>query len=591
MMDILVVSLILLVAVFLLVTEKIPIDLTAIGIIAVLMVSGILTPREALDGFANPAVITVGAMFIISRGMVRTGALEFLGKKIIAYSKGSPKRIMIIALVLVAVPSAFINNTPIVVVFIGILMSVCCEYGFSPSKVMIPVSYASILAGTCTLIGTSTNLLVSELSFEHGFDTIGMFELSPVGIPIALAGIVFLYFAAPHIMPGHTAPVCEIEDSEEKKYLAELSVPEGSKMIGQDPMTFFREKYATLDVFEVIRGPHIYHPESEKVHMEENDLLFVKASANDLFAILNDKLGTLPSGDEDFDFKTHGGSLVVELIVPPQSKVIGARIAESPILFDPDIKVIAVKRRRTHYSQQKLRRLHLKVGDILLVHCPKDHLDQIRGENDFIIVEEVHQKLVFKRKAPVAITIFIGMIAACTLGIADIMVSAVSAVFLMLLTGCLQMQGAYRSVDARVLLMVVGTLALGTAMQKTGAAGFYAEHFLALFQGSSPALVLSAFILLTSISTQVLSNNATAVLLTPIGIALALSLGVSPKPFIVGVCFGASACYATPIGYQTNLLVYGPGGYRFADYVKLGLPLSLIVWMMSSFMIPRLWPF
>lgn len=362
-------------------------------------------------------------------------------------------------------------------------------------------------------------------------------------------------------------------------------------MIGQDPMTLFLEKYPTLDVFEVIRGPHIYFPESEKVQMEKDDLLFVKASANDLFAILNDKLGTLPSGDEDFGFKAHGGSLVVELIVPPQSSVLGTRIAESNILLDPDIKVIAVKRRRTHYSQQKLRLLKLMVGDVLLVHCPKDHLDQIRGENDFIIVEDIHQKLVFKKKAPVALAIFIGMIASFTLGLADIMVCAVSAVFLMLLTGCLQMQGAYRSVDARVLLMVVGTLALGAAMQKTGAAKFYAENFLALFQGLSPTLVLSAFILLTSISTHVLSNNATAVLLTPIGIAVALSLGVNPKPFIVGVCFGASACFATPIGYQTNLLVYGPGGYRFADYVKLGLPLSLIVCVMSSFMIPRLWPF
>ena len=590
-MSIWIVSLILVVTIFLLITEKIPIDLTALGIIAVLMVTGILTAKEALEGFANPAVITVGAMFIISRGMMRTGALEFIGKQIIAYTKGSPKRIMIIALVLVAVSSAFINNTPIVVVFIGILMSVCCEYGLSPSKLMIPISYASILAGTCTLIGTSTNLLVSELSFENGFDAIGMFELSPVGIPIALVGIVFLYFAAPLIMPGHKAPVCEIEDSEERKYLAELSVPEASKMVGQDPMTFFREKYPTVDIFEVIRGPHIYFPESEKVQIEKDDLLFVKASANDLFAILNDKLGTLPSGDEDFGFKAHGGSLIVELIVPPQSSVIGTRIAESHILLDPDIKVIAVKRRRTHYSQQKLRLLRLTVGDILLVHCPKDHLDQIRGENDFIIVEDIHQKLVFKKKAPVALAIFIGMIASFTLGLADIMVCAVSAVFLMLLTGCLQMQGAYRSVDARVLLMVVGTLALGAAMQKTGAAQFYAEGFLALFQGLSPTLVLSAFILLTSISTQVLSNNATAVLLTPIGIAVALSLGVNPKPFIVGVCFGASACYATPIGYQTNLLVYGPGGYRFSDYIKLGLPLSLIVCLMSSFMIPRWWPF
>jgi di/tricarboxylate transporter len=393
-------------------------------------------------------------------------------------------------------------------------------------------------------------------------------------------------------MPGHKAPICELTDSEDKRYLAELVVTEDSKLLGQEPVGFFSQNYPSFDIFEVIRGPFIHLPETERLDIAKGDLLFVKASANDLIAVLKDKLFELPFGDkEELDFKAHGGSLIVELIIPPQSGLLGAKLLKSDLLLDPDIQIIAVKRRRVHYSRQKLRDLRLTVGDILLVHCPKDHLDQFRGGNDFIIVEDIHHQILDTKKGPLAMGIFIGMVLAATLGLANIMVCAISAAFLMLLSGCLPMQDGYRSVDVRVLLMIVGTLALGTAMEETGAAKAYAEGFLALFQGQSPALILSAFILLTSLCTQVLSNNATAVLLTPIAISTALSLGVNPKPFIIGICYGASACYATPIGYQTNLFVYGPGGYRFADYLKLGLPLSLFVWLMSSLLVPVIWPF
>jgi di/tricarboxylate transporter len=590
-MTIWIVSLILVLAIILLITEKIPIDLTALGIIVALLATGVLSAQEAVIGFANPAVITVGAMFMISRALMRTGALGFVGEKMIAYSKGNSRRVMIMSLSMVAVASAFINNTPVVVLFISILMSVCCEYGLSPSRFMIPVSYASILAGTCTLIGTSTNILVSDLSFSNGYGAIGMFELASLGMPIAVLGVIFLYFAAPNIMPGHMAPVCELRDSEDRRYLAELSVPEGSHSIGKRPADLFAEKYPTMEVFEVIRDPNILFPEAESARLAPGDILLVKASANDLIATLDAKLLQLPLGDKALDFSAHGGSLLVELIIPPQSGLVGSRLMGSPLQLDPDIKIIAVKRRRTHYSKQKLRQLRITVGDILLVHCPKDHLEQFRGGNDFIVVEDVQHQIINKKKAPLALAIFIGMVVSATAGLADIMICAVAAVFLMLLGGCLQLREAYRSVDVRVLLTIVGTLALGLAMHKTGTAKLYAEGFLSLFHGQNPTLILSAFILITSLSSQALSNNATAVLLIPIGISTALSLGVNPKPFIIAICFGASACYATPIGYQTNLLVYGPGGYRFSDYMKLGIPLTLLVWLMGSWFIPKLWPF
>jgi Na+/H+ antiporter NhaD/arsenite permease-like protein len=262
-MEIWIVTIILCLTLVLLITEQIPIDLTAMGIMVALLATGILSAQEAVNGFANPAVVTIGAMFVISRALMRTGALGFVGERIIAFSKGNAHRIMTMSLLVVAFASAFINNTPVVVLYISILMTVCCEYGLSPSKFMIPISYASILAGTCTLIGTSTNILVSDLSFANGYGAIAMFELASLGVPIALLGLGFLYFTAPRVMPSHMAPICELRDSEDRKYLAELLVPKESRLIGHRPMAFLADGYPSLEVFEVVREPYILFPEGD----------------------------------------------------------------------------------------------------------------------------------------------------------------------------------------------------------------------------------------------------------------------------------------------------------------------------------------
>ena len=591
-MSIWIVSLILVVTLYLLITEKIPVDMTAIGIIVVLMVSQILTPLEAVLGFANPAVITVAAMLMISQGMIRTGAVGFIGQKVIKYSKGNPKLSLLVTLLIVAAASAFINNTPVVVLFIPIILNLSCEYNLSPSKFLIPVSYASILAGTCTLIGTSTNIIVSDLSVIQGYGGIGMFELSSLGIPIAVIGLAFLYVCSPILMPGHTTPTCEMEDREDKRYLAELSVPQNSPMVGQDSALFFTKKYPTLELFEIVRGPRIIPLSDDSLPIVSHDLMLVKGSASDLIAMLNDNVVELPHADEDLNFSAADqNTLIVELIIPPQSSLIGERLLDTHLQGDPNAHIIAIKRRRLHYSAQKIRSVRLRVGDIILARCSINTLEQIRTGADFIIIEDVHHEIIHKRKARWAILIFTGLITAATSGLADIMVCAVTGVFLMVLTGCLNLRDAYRAIRGDVLLLIVGTIALGAAMEKTGSTRFYAEWFLSPFKDTSPGVVLAGIIVLTSISTQLLSNNATAVLILPIAIATALKLGVNPKPFIVAVCFGASACFASPIGYQTNLLVYGPGNYRFSDYLKLGIPLNILVIVMGSLLIPVFWTF
>ena len=590
-MGIWLVTLILVVAMLLLITEKLPVDLTSIGIIVVLAVSGILAPAEAIAGFANPAVITVGAMFLISKGMIRTGAVAFISQKVIEFSRGKPSLAIFFILVIVGAASAFINNTPVVVLFIPIILGLSCELDFSPSRFLIPVSYASILAGTCTLIGTSTNIIISDLSAAHGFGSLGMFELTPLGLPIALLGIFFLILAAPKLMPNVQNSVCELKDAEHRRYLAEFHIPRESPLIGEDPAAFFGEKYPAMKVLELIRYSHVFYPDRDAVKIAPDDLLLVKGSANDLVEILHDDVVDLPMAQEDINFAAEQKeSLIVELIIPPQSRLLGERLVSSRLRRDPDIHIIAIKRRELHYAEPKVKDVRLKIGDILLVRLPQSSLDRLRGETDFIIVEDVHYEIVHKRLARRAFLIFGAMIVAASTGMADILICALAAAFLMVLTGCLQLRDAYRAIEGRVLLIIIATIALSAALEKTGASEFYARTFLSLFSGTRPVLVLSGLILLTSISTHLLSNNATAILLLPIAISAAQGLGVDPKPFIIAVCFGASACFATPIGYQTNLLVYGPGGYRFSDYLKLGMPLNLLVWVMGSLFIPLIWP-
>ena len=591
-MDIWIISSILLLTLYLLITEKISIDLTAICIIVLLVVSGILTPKEAVMGFANPAVITVGAMFVVSKGMMRTGGIEFIGRRIITLGRKNLNMALAVILCTVAVASSFINNTPVVILFIPVVMSLCCDLGLSPSKFLIPVSYASILAGTCTLIGTSTNIIVSDLSNDLGYGPISMFELAIIGVPIAVVGILFLLIAAPRILPSLANPICQLQDSEHRKYLAELRIPKDSKLIGADPYLFFQENFADIDVIELVSQSHIYHPSRDKRVMSEGDILLVKGSLNDLVAILQEQEAHLPWGDTGLTMGAQKDApIVVELIIAPNSSLLGRQLSDTELARDPEVNIIAVKRTNLHLSEKQIHDVRLKVGDILLIWCQGSKLQSIRTKMDYVVIEDVYEEIVHKRKATWAVINFIGMIGTATLGLADIMTCALTAAFLMIVTGCIQMRDAYRALQGDVLLLIAGTIALGSAMQKTGASQFYAEAFLSLFATLSPTMILGAMILLTSISTQILSNNATAVLLLPIAVSTALGIGVDPKPFIIGICFGASACFATPVGYQTNLMVFGPGGYSFKDYLRLGIPLSIFVILAATLLIPFIWPF
>ncbi|MCJ8499133.1 SLC13 family permease [Desulfatitalea alkaliphila] len=589
-MEIVIVSLILLATIFLLISERLPVDLTAIGIMVALMLSGILTPPEAVAGFANPAVITVGAMFLLSQGMVRTGVVGLIARRVMDLTRGRAWLALLVVLAIVGLASAFINNTPVVVLFIPVIISMGCRLGVSPSKYLIPISYVSILAGTCTLIGTSTNIIISDLSARSGYGALGMFELAWVGLPLALVGFAFIMVAGPRWLPDLDHPTCELDGQRKRRYLAELIVPRGSALVGLDPCADLPTRYPGLEVVELIRYSHIFHPCRDAVAIAPDDLLLVKGSPNDLTHILQGKDVDLPLSEKGIDFRKPDEAFVVELIIPPQSSLLGWRLRETYLEREEDLHVVAVERSGLHYTERKIKDIRLRIGDILLVWCRADRMEKFRGRSDWIVVEDVHDEIVFQRKAPLAGLIFAAMVAAAATGLADIMVCALTAVFLMLVTGCLPLKEAYRALQSNVLMLIAGTIALGRAMEQTGASQYYADLYLGLFQGWPPVMIMAGFLLLTSISTQVLSNNATAVLLLPIAVSTALGLGVNPKPFIIAVCFGASACFATPIGYQTNLMVYGPGGYKFSDYLKLGIPLNFMVLVGGTLLIPVFWP-
>jgi di/tricarboxylate transporter len=591
-MEIILVSGILIAALSLLITEKIAVDKTAIGIMVALAITGILSPGETISGFANPAVITVGAMFLLSHGLIRTGAVGFISERILHFSKGSKTRAVILILTSVALASAFINNTPVVVLFIPIVMGLSCECDFSPSKLLIPLSYVSILAGTCTLIGTSTNIIVSDLSTQFGFEPLSMFELSRVGIPIAGIGMVFLFFVSPRILPGRTAPVCELDENKSNRYIAELIVSENSPLIGQERIMEHAAEHLGLSVIEVFRNGNIFDPARTPVPIKQEDILLVKGSAEDIVSCLKKQILELAHGEEGISFgQGLKDDLIVELIVPPMSGLLREKLLSTELQNDPEIKIIAIRTRRHHYSYRKIKTVKLKVGDTILVRCPREKISKIRNSNEFIVIEDIHHSMIDTEKARMAALIFVSVVLGASSGLADILTCSLTGVFLMTLTHCLSLKDAYRSLESEVLLLIVGTIALGVAMQKTGATQLYADAFLSLFDGKSPHVVLLGIILLSSLCTHILSNNATAVLLLPIAVTTAASLGADPRPFIIGICFGASACFATPIGYQTNLLVYGPGRYRFSDYMKLGLPLNIMVIVLSTFLIPFFWPF
>ncbi len=579
----------LVISITLLVTEMLTIDMVGIGIILVLASFGVLSPHEAVAGFSSRAVITVGALFIVGEGILRTGAVGFIARRLVDSSGGSSKSILALTVVFVGIVSAFLNNTPVVIVFIPLLLGVASEHNIFPSKILIPLSYASILGGSCTLIGTSTNILVSTAAESHGLPPIGMFELSGVGIVLFIVGGLYIVTIGQRLLPQHHTLTTDAPGGKLREFVTEVEVLRGSKLVGKNIEREFAE--AGLRPLAVVRGEQMHWPPFGDIRILMNDVLILQGTVNEIAGLeVEEKVRVLPDCiDDTLRFEPKSMSFV-ELVVPPGSDASGRQIVELGLRRRARIVPVAVMRRGRHI-RGKISQLALRPGDVLLAFGEDEGVAEIARSGEFLLMEGIHESFINRKKAPIALSILGFVMLGLSSGFVSMEVAALCGAFFMILTGCLRPKQAYDAINWPILLLVAGTLALGQALESTGAAALIAKPLVTIGQSFGPWVALSALYLATSILTAVLSNNATAVLLVPIALSIAETLGVNSRPFIITVAFAASAAFATPLGYQTNLLVYGPGGYRFGDFFRVGAPLTLLLWIVASVLIPIVWKF
>ena len=579
----------LIVSFLLLVFEVLSIDIVGIGIILVLSIAGILSPGEAISGFSSRAVVTVGSLFIVGEGILRTGAVGFVTRKIIDLSGGNARMTLLLVILSVGTVSAFLNNTPVVIVFIPILLGIATEQHILPSKLLIPLSYASILGGSCTLIGTSTTILVSTLAEDHGYPAIGMFELTPVGIILFLIGGLYILFLGHRLLPEHRSITAQSHGSGVREFVTEIEILWGSEAAGKSVQEVFGQKGPT--VLSLVRGEEMIWPPFKDVVVSEGDLYLLQGNINDIATVERREGIRIFPGLLDGRFRFEPKSMTfVELVIPPDSSCISRRVRDLGLRRRVDLVPIAIMRGGRHI-RKKISELVIRPGDVILAFGNKESIQEIGDTRDFLLMEGIHETFINRKRAPIAVSILLLVMIALSSGFVPMEVASLGGAFLMILTGCLTPGQAYRSVNWPILILVAGMLSLGQALEITGTAGRIAEPLVWVGTTWGPWVALGALYLATSIITALLSNNATAVFLVPIAISLATSLDVSPRPFLIAVAFAASASFATPLGYQTNLLVYGPGGYSFRDYFKIGAPLTLLLWIIASLMIPTVWSF
>lgn len=580
---------ILLVTVILFVTDRVRPDIVGLLIISVLGLCGILKPKELLEGFSNQALVTIAAMFVLSAALMRSGLVAALSGKLTELSKGSPLRFLAFALVAVCLMSAFINNTPVVVVFIPAVLTVCNRLGQSPSKFLMPISFASMLGGSATLIGTSSNILVSSMSADAGYGEIGMFEFSLLGMVIIVVGMVYLILFSHRLLPARTTIASTLPAEDVKEYITQVRIGPGSHLIGRK-LADTPLANAGVRVAELIRGERIQRMEKDNP-LEEGDVLLIRGDLNKILELERQHEISISTDEKEGDAEVKRVEMTVfELMVAPDSRLIGRTAKDIRFRDEFGVSVFALQRGGRHH-QRDITELELKMGDILLVRGTMEALAKLRNFREFILLEGVHDQVIERHKAPVALGTILAIVGLAAFGVFPISVLAIAGAAFLVMSKILAPRDAYRSIDWPVLVLIAGMIALGNAMGKTGALDIAAEGLVQTVGQLGPHVTLWSFYFLTAALSLLILNKPAAVLCTPLGILLAAQLGVEGKPFIMAVAFAASTAMATPMGYQTNLLVYGPGGYNYRDFVRFGLPLNLVIGIIACLLIPVIWPF
>lgn len=588
---------IIIVALILFVTELLSIDLVALLIMVALVITGVLTTEEAVSGFSNPATVTVAAMFAISAALIKTGLVASIGPRLAILIRKNFLFGSLVLMLSAGIFSAFINNTPVVAVFIPIVMKAAINSGHNPTKLLIPLSFASIFGGTCTLIGTSTNLLVSGIAVEHGLEAFSMFQVTPFGLIIFVVGIAFMLLIGQKLLPN---PKQE-KDLEKKfnmrEYLVEFNILKDAPFIGKRIMDvdFFSD--LDIDVIQIRRQEEKFLLPPQDMVLQENDKLKVRCSYEKIKQLKNQNrvfIGDAVHASE-MDESEEGDTTLVELIIPPNSILDGSTLGEADFKRRYRAVPLAI-RHRTGIQHEKLNDTHIAAGDIILAEIKTHRLKRFkmqesRQESPFIILSENNKTSFDKKKFAVVLSVTAGVVLLATFNILPILAAALLGVASLVLSRQINMKDVYEAIDWKVIFLLAGALSLGTAMQKSGLALLMANQLLSYLGEFGPVVVLSGLYLITVVLTEMISNNATAALLAPIAIITAQKMGVNPMPFLMAVTFAASASFITPIGYQTNTMVYSAGQYKFRDFFKVGIGLSILFWILATIFIPMIYKF
>lgn len=574
--------------------EWLPNDQVALAGMAVLLLAGILGEKELGMVFGNSAPMTIGAMFILGEALTRTGVIDWIAHRFEKWAGASlPRAIVILALIVMPL-SAFMNNTPVVIVFLPVLMAFARSTGLKASKLLIPLSFLSILGGTITLIGTSTNLLVSGLSKHQGQPAFGIFEISGLGLVYAVIGFLYIFFIGRHLLPERDTVSSLLDAEDTRKFASAVEIPEGSPIIGERLIAhpLFSSGKRTI-IYEVIRyGRRVEDIPLDAITFKARDVLWFRATSKQLAEIQGNDAVTMihKMGGGDGNAEPSEEIKSVEAIIGRQSALIGKNIRESNIRRRYGIVVAAVHRQGVNLSQA-YPDIPLAFGDTLLLEGPVGNLARLNREGSFLSLNETLIRPKLKSKMGIAIGVLAAVVLTAGFGLLSITSAALIGAVLVVLGGCLGMRDAYKAIEWDVLFLIYGMLGIGLAMEKTGGAEWIAMGVVGAMDHLGPLAILAVVYLLASLMTEFVTNNAVAILMTPIAISIAASIGADARPFLVAIMFGASASFITPIGYQTNTYVYGAGGYRFGDFLKIGIPLNLILWAAAVVIIPFIWPF